>query len=207
MDQYFQNVLIEFTERWRRVGKKKGKAKDEEELDMKEKYWVKGRNKEMMDRCFAIYDQPQREMEDRREKEGGKRRGKEKVEAAGYRVHRYRVVFEVSIKYAPIFYLDTAYRPVIRRPWKIEFGCTVVFNQIIASCLVSLEYMRAHARAHACACLFRDLSLLRRASFFSHSLLHTLACSFASSFSLFLSRSFALSLSLSQISFFFSLII
>lgn len=49
MDRYFQNVLIEFTERWRRVGKKKGKAKDEEELDMKEKYWVKGRNKEMMD--------------------------------------------------------------------------------------------------------------------------------------------------------------
>lgn len=161
----------------------------------------------MMDRCFAIYDQPQREMEDRREKEGGKRRGKEKMEAAGYRVHRYRVVFEVSIKYAPMFYLDTAYRPVIRRPWKIEFGCTVVSNQIIASCLVSLEYMRAHARAHACACLFRGLSLLRRASFFSHSLLHTLACSFASSFSLFLSRSFALSLSLSQISFFFLFLI
>lgn len=35
-------------------GKKKGKAKDEE-VDMKEK-WMKGRNKEMMDRCFAIYD-------------------------------------------------------------------------------------------------------------------------------------------------------
>lgn len=34
--------------------KGKGKAKDEE-VDMKEK-WMKGRNKEMMDRCFAIYD-------------------------------------------------------------------------------------------------------------------------------------------------------
>lgn len=26
MDRYFQNVLIEFTERWRRVGKKKRKS-------------------------------------------------------------------------------------------------------------------------------------------------------------------------------------
>lgn len=45
MDRYFQNVLIDFTERWGRGEmEKKGKAKDEEELDMKEK-WVKEETK------------------------------------------------------------------------------------------------------------------------------------------------------------------
>lgn len=134
------------------------------------------------------------------------------MEAAGYTGYTdIGLSSRLALSTHPCFYLDTAYRPVIRRPWKIEFGCTVVFNQIIASCLVSLEYMRTHARAHACACLLRDLSLLRRASFFSHSLLHTLAFALLHPLSLFFSltlfRSFSLALSNFFFFFFFFLLL
>lgn len=64
-----------------------------------------------------------------------------------------------------MFYLETAYHLEVRRPWKIEFGCTVVSSQIIASCL--LFFARLRARVHAY--LFPRFLVLRRASL-SHSL-------------------------------------
>lgn len=64
-----------------------------------------------------------------------------------------------------MFYLETACHLEVRRPWKIEFGCTVVYSQIIASCL--LFFARLRARVHAY--LFPRFLVLRRASL-SHSL-------------------------------------
>ena len=138
----------------------------------------------------------------------------EELQGIYYRVHRLSGLSSRSaFKYAPMFYLETAHHHEVRRPWKIEFGCTVVFNQIHRlSCLLSFSFFfsfsldHAHARSRA-----RFLSFFLFFFFFaifllSHiikacfviSLSQCLALSFASSLSLFLAHILSCSLSLSH---------
>ena len=151
----------------------------------------------------------------------------EELQGIYYRVHRLSGLSSRSaFKYAPMFYLETAHHHEVRRPWKIEFGCTVVFNQIHRlSCLLSFSFFfsfsldHAHARSRArflsfflfffSSRFFFSLILLRRASLshslnVSHSLLLPLSLFFSLTFSRVLSLSLTLSLSraLSNFSFF-----
>ena len=70
-------------------------------------------------------------------------------------------VFEVSfLSTQSCFYLETAHHHEVRRPWKIEFGCTVVSSQnsspLLLASFLSLSFTlfsfsldHAHARSRA----------------------------------------------------------